>query len=52
VLFFAAFFGIAAGSQQGEATVAVVNIAFSVAVVLGWTWISLMAARLMRELKG
>jgi hypothetical protein len=50
VLFFAAFFGIAAGSQQGGATLTVVNLAFSVAVVLGWAWISLMAARLMAGL--
>jgi len=47
VLFFAAFFGIAAGSQQGGATLTVVNLAFSVAVVLGWAWVSTMAARLM-----
>jgi hypothetical protein len=50
VLFFAAFFGIAAGSQQGGATLTVVNLAFSVAVVLGWAWVSTMAARLMREI--
>jgi len=47
VLFFAAFFGIATGSQQGGATLRVVNLAFSVAVVLGWAWVSTMAARLM-----
>jgi hypothetical membrane protein len=50
VLFFAAFFGIAAGSQQGGETLTVVNLAFSVAVVLGWAWVSTMAARLMREI--
>ena len=48
VLFFAAFFGIAAGSQQGGTTLTVVNLAFSIAVVLGWAWVSTMAARLMR----
>jgi len=52
ILFFAAFFGIATGSQQGAATLAFVNLAFSVAVVLGWAWVSAMAARLMRGLKG
>jgi hypothetical protein len=52
VLFFAAFFGIATGSQQGGATLTVVNLAFSVAVVLGWAWISTMAARFMRGLNG
>ncbi len=50
VLFSAAFFGIAAGSQQGGSTLTVVNLAFSVAVVLGWAWVSTMAARLMRGL--
>jgi hypothetical protein len=44
VLYLAAFVGIAAGSGQGPADVAFVNIAFSVAVVLGWAWISAMAA--------
>ncbi len=52
VLFFAAFFGIATGSQQGGATLTVVNLAFSLAVVLGWAWVSTMAARLMRGLNG
>jgi len=33
-IFFAAFFGIASGSQQGPATVAFVTISFSVAAVL------------------
>lgn len=45
VLFFAAFFGIATGSQQGGATRAFVNLAFTAAVVLGWSWVSAMAAR-------
>ncbi len=52
VIFFAAFFGIATGSQQGGATLAFVTIAFTVAVVLGWAWVSAMAARLMAELAG
>lgn len=51
LLYFAAFFGIAAGSTQGAAIVAVVNTAFSVAVVLGWAWISAVAVRLGREIK-
>jgi hypothetical membrane protein len=46
VLFLAAFVGIATGSQQGPATVTFVILAFSVAVVLGWAWVSVMAARL------
>jgi len=47
VLYFAAFFGIAAGSQQGGATLTFVVLAFTAAVVLGWAWVSAMAARLM-----
>ncbi len=45
VLFFAAFFGIASGSKGAG-----VSVAFAVAVVLGWAWISAMAARLRTEL--
>ena len=51
LIFFAAFFGIASGSQQSPATVAFVTIAFSVAVALAWTWTSIMAARLRLGLK-
>lgn len=49
VLFFAAFFGIASGSQQGGATLVFVTLAFTAAVVLGWAWVSVMAARLLRD---
>jgi hypothetical protein len=45
--YLAAFFGIAAGSQQGGATLTFVNLAFTAAVVLGWAWVSAVAARLM-----
>jgi hypothetical protein len=38
VLFFAAFFGIASGSKGSG-----VSVAFAVAVVLGWAWISAVA---------
>jgi Protein of unknown function (DUF998) len=44
VIFFAAFLGIASGSQGP------VSVAFAVAVVIAWVWISLMAARLMVRL--
>lgn len=44
VIFFAAFIGIASGSKGP------VSVAFAVAVVLAWVWISLIAARLMTEL--
>lgn len=50
VLFFAAFFGIAAGSQQGGVVLTFVNLAFTVAVVLGWAWVSTMAVRELAEL--
>ncbi len=46
VVFFAAFFGIAMGSQQGGAALVFVTLAFTLAVILAWTWISL----LMRQL--
>jgi len=43
VLFFLAFFGIASGSSQTGALLTFVVLAFTAAVVLGWTWVSLMA---------
>lgn len=49
VLYFAAFLGIAAGSSQGGAIMTAVILAFSVAVVLGWAWISAMAVRPLAE---
>lgn len=49
VFFFAAFFGIASGSQQGDAILVFVTLAFTAAVVLAWTWISLVEIRLMKE---
>lgn len=49
VLFFAAFVGIAVGSQAKGPLLTFVILAFSVAVVLGWAWVSMMAARLLAE---
>lgn len=49
-IFLAAFIGIAVGSQQRGAVLTIVNLAFSVAVVLGWVWVSVIAARLRSEL--
>ncbi len=49
VLFLAAFIGIASGSQQRA-----INVAFGIAVVLGWAWITAVAGWLisqMRELR-
>jgi hypothetical protein len=48
ILFFAAFFGIASGSQQGGAILTFVVLAFTAAVVLAWAWVSVMAIRLSR----
>lgn len=49
VFFFAAFFGIASGSQQGGAVLVLVTLAFTAAVVTAWLWISLVATRLIKE---
>jgi hypothetical protein len=43
VLFLGAFVGIASGSQTPA-----LNIAFGIAVLIGWAWISLVCARLRR----
>jgi hypothetical protein len=43
ILFFAAFVGIASGSQQGGAVLVTVTLAFTAAVVLGWAWVSAMS---------
>ncbi len=51
VIFFAAFAGIASGVQPNAAAQAFVNLAFGGAVVLGWAWISAMAARLWNGLE-
>ncbi len=45
VFFLAAFIGIASGSQQGGTTLVIVTLAFTAAVVIGWAWIAVMAAR-------
>lgn len=49
IAYFAAFFGIAMGSQQGPDTVAVVNIAFSLAVVLAWAWLTTIFLKFKKE---
>jgi hypothetical protein len=50
VLFFAAFFGIAAGSQQGGTTLVIVTLAFTAAVLIAWAWVSLISAHMIGEL--
>ncbi len=52
VIFFAAFFGIATGSQQGGTTLVLVTVAFTIAVVLAWAWLTALTSRLMAELAG
>jgi hypothetical protein len=52
VLYFAAFFGTASGSQQSGAIVTFVVLAFTAAVVLGWAWVSAASALLMGWLPG
>jgi hypothetical protein len=49
VVFATAFIGIAAGSQQGGVVSAIVILAFTAAVVLGWAWLSLMQLHLTQE---
>jgi hypothetical protein len=47
LVFFAAFFGIATGAQLGGNVLVVVTLAFTVAVVNTWTWLSALFLRLM-----
>jgi hypothetical protein len=47
VFFMAGFAGIASGSR-----LAAINVGFGIAVLLGWAWVSAMAARLMIQLPG
>jgi hypothetical protein len=47
VLFFAAFLGVASGSKKSW-----LIVAFTAAVVLAWSWLALVSARLMTELRG
>jgi hypothetical protein len=49
VIFFAAFVGIAVGSNSVGVITAIVILAFSVAVVIGWAWVSAMAVKLLAE---
>lgn len=49
VFYFVAFIGIVMGSQQGGTIVTLVTLAFTAAVILGWTWISLLSYKLMQK---
>jgi hypothetical protein len=47
IIFFAAFFGIASASQPGSPFLVLVILTFTAAVILAWTWISLLSLKLM-----
>ena len=47
VFFFAAFCGIATGSQFGGAVLTALLLAFTAAIVLGWSWITALMLRLL-----
>ena len=49
VIYLVAFAGIAVGSNSVGVITTVVILAFSVAVVLGWAWVSAMAVKLLSE---
>ena len=49
VVYGVTFLGIAMGSQQGGLTSAIVILAFTGAVILGWGWLSAMELQLAKE---
>ena len=49
VIYLAAFAGIAVGSNSVGVITTVVILAFSVAVVLGWAWVSAVSVKLLSE---
>lgn len=49
VFFFAAFVGIAVGSNGVGAITTFVILAFTIAVVIGWAWVSAIAVKLLIE---
>lgn len=51
IIFFAAFFGIASGSAGPASIRTFVTISFYAAVVIIWTWLTAIAARLIKESK-
>lgn len=48
ILFFASFVGVASGSQPGSPLLVPVTLAFTAAVLLAWTWMSLLAIKLLK----
>jgi hypothetical protein len=51
IIFFAAFFGIASGSQPGSPFLTPVTLGFWAAVILSFTWLSLLSSKLKKEIK-
>lgn len=51
IIFFVSFFGIAAFSQANDQIVMMVNLLFTFAVVLSWTWYSIVTSSLIIKLK-
>jgi hypothetical membrane protein len=51
IIFFAAFFGIASGSQPGSPLLTPVTLGFYSAVFISFTWLSLLAKKLKKEAK-
>ena len=49
IVYLVSFFGIAMGSQQGGVITAIVILAFTGAVILGWAWLSAMELQLAKE---
>lgn len=49
IIFFASFFGIASGSQPGNPLLQFVTIGFWIGVMLGWTWISALCLKLLKQ---
>lgn len=49
VFFLAAFIGIAAGSQPTSPVLVLVTVAFTLAVLLAWTWFSLVSYKVLQE---
>jgi len=50
VIFLLAFLGVASGAQQNGGILVFVTLSFTLAVILGWTWISIVSARLIKSL--
>jgi hypothetical protein len=50
IIFLLAFFGIAGGSQQKGVALQVVTLGFTAAVLLAWSWVTLLCLKLKKNL--